>query len=162
MDDNRGDASESSRPEKPGHQPADDVSTRAIVRFGVGLGIATAVISLAMWGLFRFFAARQEKHDERVPPMVAANLRRTPSGPRLEPDPLAPRRAARAREDAMLESYGWVDRNAGIVRIPIDRAMELLVEKGLPPSKPMAPVAVPSPRSPLPGPKARSGVGVPQ
>ena len=155
-------ASELRRPENPGHEPADDVSIPTIVRFGVGLGIATAVISLAMWGLFRFFAARQEKRDEPVPPMVAANLRRTPSGPRLEPNPLAPRRAARAREDAVLESYGWVDRNAGIARIPIDRAMELLVDKGLPPSKPIVapPVAVPTPRSQVPGP--RSPVGVPQ
>jgi hypothetical protein len=92
-----------------------------------------------MWGVFRFFAAKQEKREEPVPPMVAANLRRTPSGPRLEPDPLAPRRAARAREDAVLGSYGWVDPNAGVARIPIDRAMELLVERGLPPSKPMLP-----------------------
>jgi hypothetical protein len=147
--------------EKPGHQ-TDDVSTRAVVRFGVGLAVATVVISLAMWGLFRFFAARQEKRDEPVPPMVAANLRRTPSGPRLEPNPLAPRRAARAREDAVLESYGWVDRNAGIARIPIDRAMELLVEKGLPPSKPIVPIAVPNPGSQVPSPRPPSRAGVPQ
>jgi hypothetical protein len=77
--------------------------------------------------------------------MVAANLRRTPSGPRLEPNPLAPRLAARAREDALLGGYGWVDANAGVARIPIDRAMEILVEKGLPPSKPMVPVTAPTP-----------------
>jgi hypothetical protein len=122
-----------------GHETSD-VSIRAIVRFGLALAIGTAVISVAMWGLFRFFEARQEKRQERVPPMVAANLHRTPSGPRLEPDPLAPLRAARAREDSVLGSYGWVDPGAGVARIPIDRAMELLVERGLPPSKPMIPV----------------------
>jgi len=37
----------------------------------------------------------------------------------------------RAREDAILGSYGWVDRQAGIGRIPIDRAVDLLLEKGL-------------------------------
>ena len=31
----------------------------------------------------------------------------------------------------MLHSYGWVDQQAGIVRIPIDRAMTLLTERGL-------------------------------
>jgi cytochrome c oxidase cbb3-type subunit III len=38
----------------------------------------------------------------------------------------------RATEDAVLHSYGWVDQAAGIVRIPIERAMELLAERGLP------------------------------
>jgi cytochrome c oxidase cbb3-type subunit III len=38
----------------------------------------------------------------------------------------------RTAEDAVLHSYGWVDRAAGIVRMPIDRAMEVLAERGLP------------------------------
>jgi hypothetical protein len=71
--------------------------------------------------------------------MVAANLKRTPREPRLEPDPLAPRLSARAQEDALLTSWGWVDKNAGVARIPIDRAMELLARRGLPAAKPMAP-----------------------
>jgi hypothetical protein len=32
----------------------------------------------------------------------------------------------------LLEGYGWVDREAGVVRVPIERAMELLLERGLP------------------------------
>jgi len=35
-------------------------------------------------------------------------------------------------ENARLQSYGWVDRSIGMVRMPIDRAMELVVEQGLP------------------------------
>jgi len=138
-----------------GHE-ASDVSIRLIVGFGIGLAIATALVSVAMWGLFRFFEAGQEKRREPVPPMVAANLRRTPSGPRLEPDPLAPRRAVQAREDAALTSYGWVDPKAGVARIPIDRAMELLVERGLPPpGPPSGPVPIPYPVSPGPAPASR-------
>jgi hypothetical protein len=38
----------------------------------------------------------------------------------------------RTAEDTDLNSYGWVDRTAGIARIPIDRAMQLLLERGLP------------------------------
>jgi hypothetical protein len=72
-------------------------------------------------------------------------LKRTPPEPRLEPDPVAPRLAVRAREQEKLASYGWVDANAGVARIPIERAMELLVERGLPPSKPMMPVVTPGP-----------------
>jgi hypothetical protein len=35
----------------------------------------------------------------------------------------------RAQEEAWLESYGWVDKPSGVVRIPIERAMELMVER---------------------------------
>jgi hypothetical protein len=124
-----------------GHE-TQDVSIGPIVKFGIGLAVATALASLAMWGLFRYFEARQDRRQVRVAPMVAANLKRTPREPRLEPNPLAPRLAARAREDAVLSSYGWVDRGTGTARIPIDRAMDLLVERGLPPSKPLAPAVV--------------------
>ncbi len=41
-------------------------------------------------------------------------------------------RQLRATEDATLTTYGWVDRQNGIVHIPIDRAMELLLQRGLP------------------------------
>ena len=41
-------------------------------------------------------------------------------------------RALRAAEDQALRSYGWVDRNAGVVHIPIDVAMKRVVESGLP------------------------------
>jgi hypothetical protein len=34
--------------------------------------------------------------------------------------------------NAQLQSYGWVDRSMGMVRIPIDQAMALVVEQGLP------------------------------
>jgi hypothetical protein len=38
----------------------------------------------------------------------------------------------REREEAELKTYGWINRTAGVVRIPIDRAMELLLARGLP------------------------------
>ena len=124
-----------------------DVSIGGIVKFGIGLAAATIVIHLAVWGFFRFLEKPERREDqvEAVSPMVSANLRRTPPEPRLEADPLAPRLRMRAREDAVLTTYGWVDRNAGVARIPIERAMDLLVEKGLPPAKPMLPSAAPTP-----------------
>ena len=52
--------------------------------------------------------------------------------PRLEVKPGARLAELRAAENADLNSYGWVDRNAGTVRIPIDRAMQLILDRGLP------------------------------
>ena len=118
-----------------GHE-ASDVAIRGIVRFGIGLAVATVVVVVAMWGLFRVLLRREDRVDVPVPAMVAASLRRTPPEPRLEANPLEPRRRMRAREDAVLTTYGWVDRQTGVARIPIGRAMDLLVENGLPPSKP--------------------------
>jgi hypothetical protein len=40
--------------------------------------------------------------------------------------------ALQAHEDELLNNYGWVDQDAEVVRIPIERAMELLLERGLP------------------------------
>jgi hypothetical protein len=139
---------EESRPagDRPaaGHETRD-ISIRAIVGFGVALAVLTGIVLAAMWGIFRVFEHREDKRDQPLPPMIAANLRRTPSGPRLEPDPLAPRRRLRAQENAVLTNAGWVDRDHGVVRIPIDRAQELLVQRGLPPAKLATPVPTPVP-----------------
>jgi hypothetical protein len=55
-----------------------------------------------------------------------------PPEPRLQEHPREDLSELRAREDEILSSYGWVDRNAGVVRIPIDAAMKLTLERGLP------------------------------
>jgi hypothetical protein len=52
--------------------------------------------------------------------------------PRLQVDPPADLAALRASEAAQLSTYGWEDRAAGIVRIPIERALALTAERGLP------------------------------
>jgi hypothetical protein len=52
-------------------------------------------------------------------------------------------KALRAAEDEVLTSYGWVSKEAGIARIPIEHAMQLVLERGLPVSKP-APTAAPA------------------
>jgi hypothetical protein len=52
--------------------------------------------------------------------------------PKLQVSPAADLASFRATEDAELTRYGWIDKSAGVVRIPIDRAMELVLEAGLP------------------------------
>jgi hypothetical protein len=126
-----------------GHEKSD-VSIGAIVKFGIGLAVAAVVIHVALWGLFELLETRESRRDTPLPPLAAAGLRRTPPEPRLEPDALVSRRRMQAEEREALTTYGWVDKRAGVVRLPIERAMDLLVERGLPPSKPMAP-ATPTP-----------------
>ena len=52
--------------------------------------------------------------------------------PRLQLSPPGDLQSFRAREEAELHSYGWIDRTAGVVRIPIERAMDLVLQQGLP------------------------------
>ncbi len=126
-----------------------DVDTRRVLLFGFWLGAGTIVALVAMLGLFRFLEKHQERADKPLPPQVVVNLKRIPPEPRLEPDPLALRRELRAQEDALLKSYGWVDRTARSVHIPIDRAMEIVLERGVPGGKPM-PAGAPASAVPIP------------
>jgi len=122
-----------------------DVRISAILWFGFWLFAVAIVIHVGIWGLFRLFAAQARSEQPVLEPNVAASLKRTPSEPRLEPLPLASRRALAAAEDARLSSYAWVDRSGGVARIPIARAMRLIVERGVPGGKPFPVVATPAP-----------------
>ena len=124
-------------------RPDNDVNVRAVFRFGFWLAVGVVAVTLAMLALFRALEKKDRASDVVLSPVVAANLARTPPEPRLEPLPLLPGQRLRAEEDAILTSYAWVDRKAGVARIPIDRALEILVARGLPPSKPMPPAAAP-------------------
>ncbi|HQS08527.1 MAG: hypothetical protein B7Y12_01595 [Rhizobiales bacterium 24-66-13] len=110
-----------------GFEPRDAPPRAAMfAMLGVFTLIAVAVGSVA--GLFSLFAAWRAPDEatalERMPI--------TPSAPRLQIDPPADRRAIEAAARAKLDGYAWVDPPAGRVRIPIDRAMELLAHQGWP------------------------------
>jgi hypothetical protein len=83
-----------------------------------------------MTWLFDYFAARQARID--VLPSPLADPQQLPPEPRLQVSPGADVEHMREAEEAVLQNYRWVDREAGIVGIPIDRAMDILAEKGLP------------------------------
>ena len=85
-----------------------------------------------IFGLFRLFEARDGVKVAAEYPLAAAQGHRDPPEPRLQTDPRQDLADMRAKEDEQLQSYGWVDRNAGVVRIPIDAAMKLTLERGLP------------------------------
>jgi hypothetical protein len=67
----------------------------------------------------------------REPSLAASTPAKFPQ-PRLEVHPAADLAAARAANEAELHSYGWIDRKTGAARVPIERAMQLLVTRGLP------------------------------
>jgi hypothetical protein len=121
-----------------------DVNASAVIWFGIWLFVGCVASALVVWGVFRIFAGQENAAQPVVSPHLELSLKRTPAGPRLEPLPLEPRLALHAAEEAQLSSYGWVDRGAGIARIPIDRAMRLIVEHGVPGGMPL-PTPAPEP-----------------
>lgn len=108
-----------------------DVNAFAVGLFGVCLAVLCVVAVILLIGLFRYFD-KQEAATHAPAEAPAAAMPGLPAQPKLqvhEPEDL---KQMRAREDQILGSYGWVDKDKGIVRIPIDRAMELLAQRNLP------------------------------
>jgi hypothetical protein len=111
-----------------GHEHSD-VNVRPIVIAGVGLTLVLLVVAALMLGLYDLFAAREARRSPPANPLAAAEGPRLPPEPRLQVHPVKDLRELREAENSILEHYGWVDKNAGIVRIPIARAIDLLAAR---------------------------------
>jgi hypothetical protein len=118
--------------ENPAHHEESDVNIRAILGFGGALIVVAAVVHLLIYVLFGYFDGREGVKVPAEFPLAASQGHREPPEPRLQTDPRQDLADMRAKEDDVLGSYGWVDKNAGVVRIPIDAAMKLTLERGLP------------------------------
>jgi hypothetical protein len=113
-----------------GHEMSD-VHLRGVIAFTVGLLVIGVVIHVLIWLFFMFLAGQEARGTVRQYPL-AEGQERVPPGPRLQANPREDLRELRSAEDAVLTTYGWVDPNSGVVRIPIDEAMKLTVQRGLP------------------------------
>ena len=110
-----------------------DVSAIGITVFGLGLIASAVIIYLIVWGLLSHFAGREAQSGRPLPTTVVPAVgKQTLPEPRLQVSPREDLRTMRAAEDAILNHYGWVDRQAGAVRIPVEQAMQILVQRGLP------------------------------
>ena len=114
------------------HHEESDVNITAVLGFGAALIVAAVMIHLLTYVLFRYFESREGRRVTPEYPLAAAQANRVPPEPRLQTDPREDLRELREKEDAVLGTYGWVDKNAGVVRIPIDEAIKLTLERGLP------------------------------
>ncbi|HEX3244775.1 MAG TPA: hypothetical protein VHX16_05165 [Chloroflexota bacterium] len=113
-----------------GHETSD-MSARAVAGLGIGLMAALAVVVLAatLLQLRLTGPPAQLAPSEGVASVPAEAL---PAAPRLETTPGETVTRVRATEQERLHTYGWVSRENAIARIPIDLAMDLIVQRGLP------------------------------
>jgi hypothetical protein len=112
-----------------------DINVRAIIWFMVVLTVIVLAIDVAMWGLFRVLDHMERKNDPVVNMFApAANpTNQAPPGPTpLQTTPWADLKTFRAEQNARLQGYGWADETAGVARVPIAKAKEMLLKQGLP------------------------------
>jgi hypothetical protein len=118
------DAAQTGSASGPGYEKRD-LEPRMIALFAAGGAVVILfAAALAFWMIHnttRRFAARQASQ----PPAAA---REASPGPRLQVRGSNELRALREAEDSLLNSYAWIDKEKGIVRIPVERAMEMLAE----------------------------------
>ncbi len=141
-------------PNNHGHRHANphvshergDVNVFQITGFGIGLVISCIVVVFAMWAMFAYLAKREDSKNAPVPAAMSQERQRVPPEPRLSGmaleangqvsvHPVYPRielKELREDEEAILSNYAWVDPDHGIVRIPIDQAIDIVARKGLP------------------------------
>lgn len=108
-----------------------DASMRGVLAFIIILAIVGILVHIVLWGMYRYFAAGERAKDP-VPNPLLYGARPQPPLPRLQPSPVADMNRMRVSEQQRLETYGWVDKQSGIAHIPIQRAMDLALERGFP------------------------------
>ena len=119
-----------------------DLSAQGIYAFLISLLVGGLIVYFVVWGMYRFMDARIKEHEPAPNPLVQRietdtrvvapdEIKKFPE-PRLEKNERVEINDFRLNEEQRLNSYGWVDEKAGVVHIPIDRAMKLLVQQGLP------------------------------
>lgn len=127
-----------------------DITVAGVVYFLIGLGVAVIVVYFVANGVFAFLNKRFEAEQQPLSPLVTSApkdtrhippqygndyekyLKESFPAPQLEVNERTELNGERLREEDTLSTYGWVDQNEGKVRIPIDRAMDLIAQRGLP------------------------------
>ena len=119
-----------------------DLSALGILGFLAGLAIVGLVMHIILAGMFSYLDAYTKRHEAATNPLAPATSLdlRNPDPkvanefplPRLETNELGQLNDQRLQEENILNSYGWVDQKAGVAHIPIERAMQLLAQRGLP------------------------------
>ncbi len=128
-----------------------DFSARAIRWFVVGLAGLLVFTFAICGGLLWAFFSLAPNTDERLPTLPEARA----EAPLLQTAPSADLIRIKTRSTRLLNSYGWIDRKNGVVRIPIEEAMRILVSRGMPstarvPDRPEIPPVKSGPSLPPP------------
>ena len=108
-----------------------DAHVGPMIKFALWLVISAAVVHVGLAGMYWLLIREStERVDTQRYPLAVNGPPRLPAEPRLQQFPRNELYDFHMKEDAALHSYGWVDKNAGTVHIPIEDAMRLMLERG--------------------------------
>jgi hypothetical protein len=110
---------------RPTHERTD-MDPKYVAYFAVVLIVAGLLIHFGLWWMFRQLE-REQAQRQRQP--VVIQVPNPPPPPRLQLNPQGDLEELRRQEAEILSTYQWIDRDKGVVRIPINRAMELFIER---------------------------------
>lgn len=122
-----------------------DVSVSTIVHYLIALVIAVIVTYGICVYVLRETVHVATQEDTPPPPIrdeIGSKSQEVPPEPRLQDipshptDPQLDRRVKLGADRAALEKAQWLDQNAGVAQIPIEDAMKIIAEKGLPGASP--------------------------
>jgi hypothetical protein len=120
----------------------EDLAPKPILIFLGAPAVGCVLVYFILRGMYSYLDSYENHHQPVQSPLVqqiTTDTRSVSPGditkfpqPRLEGDERREINDFREQEEQTLNSYGWVDQQAGVVRIPIDRAMQLVAQRGLP------------------------------
>src|SRR5688500_12180481 len=109
-----------------------DVNVGAIFRYGIGLAAVALVVHVFLWWLLGGYERQNNGAQTQAFPMASGQQNQLPPAPRLQQNPQQDLRDLHVKQRGVLEEYSWVDKQAGVARIPIEDAMKIVVQRGLP------------------------------
>jgi len=125
-----------------------DASPRGLFYFVLIMAALLIATFLFLVAVFKYLQKTENPGSFVAAPFAA--IEPVPPSPRIQPDPGLDMQHYYQSQQNLLNTYGWVDRQNGVVRLPIDRAMGLLLQRGLPtrpPANPQTAAQEPNSRS---------------
>jgi hypothetical protein len=116
------------------HFEHSDVNARGVVLTAAGILLVTWLCVGLLYFFFQYLS-NIHKQAESVQAAATATKIQLPPEPRLQRSPQRDLHEYISTSEAALHSYQWSDRQKGTVSIPIDRAMDLIVQRGIQPQK---------------------------
>src|ERR1700692_4354521 len=124
----------------------EDLSTRGVFLFMAGLALSGIVIYFIIVGMYSFLDKYERSQMATASPLVTTkgSMSRVVTqedmdkkfkdngAPMLETNERGQLRDFLMNQENQLNSYGWVDEKSGVAHIPIERAMDVLIERGVP------------------------------
>lgn len=113
-----------------GYEVQETLTPQVAVRFFLGIVIMVVVAMIVVWGLERFLV--KQSGTVLDPKMVQTVTRRELDAAFIQNDPDGEKKSLVKRQQAEINRYGWVDEAKGRAQIPVDKAIEILGERGMP------------------------------